>query len=290
MNYAFHLLILIEIYLLLAVSLNLIVGYGGLVSLAHASFYGIGAYTASLLMLRAGWSFSLALIAAIAACVISSLAISLATSRFRGDQFILVTLGFQVIIYSLFNNWIGLTNGPFGISGIPRPSFGKSVDFLSMSEFALLGFLFVIVVLLAFSAICHSPYGRALRAVRDDEVAAVALGKSPRYLRSIAVIIGSATAGIAGMLYASYVGFIDPGSFTVDESLLLLSMVIVGGTGNLKGPVVGAILLVLLPEAMRFLAIPAAASGHVRLALYGLMLVVLMRVKPEGLVGSYRFE
>ena len=138
--------------------------------------------------------------------------------------------------------------------------------------------------------IYRSPFGRTLRAIRDDELAARSLGKRAVSYRVRSVAIASACAAIAGGLYATYIRFIDPTSFTTDESIAMLSMVIVGGTGNFRGPIVGAVLLVLLPEALRFLAIPESIAANLRLIIYGLLLIGMMRLRPQGIAGEYQFD
>jgi len=285
MNYVLHLIILIEIFAILSLSLNLVVGLNGFLSLAHAAFYGIGAYVSALLMLAGLNFFGALLISAIVAAAFSSL-ISIASLRFKGDIFILVTLAFQVVFYSILYNWISVTKGPYGISGIPRPSiFGSSLPGLALL-YGILGGLVVFIMII----ILKSHFALSVTSVREDVLAARALGKNVFLLRAKSIAIASAVAAIAGSMYASYLTFIDPTSFTVDESILLVSIVLVGGTGNLKGPIVGAVVLILLPEALRFLQIPDAIGPNIRLILYGLALVVLMYLRPRGIAGIYRFE
>lgn len=289
MNYLLHLLIITEIYLMLALSLNLMIGYTGLLTLAHAAFYGIGAYATTLIMIHTGFGFLPALLSAVGIAVALSFLISSAALRFRGDYFVLATLAFQVIVFSILNNWISVTRGTYGIPDIPRPSL-LGVEISSLFSFAVLGLGLSIVIAAILALAYHSPFGRTLQAIRDDEIAATSLGKNVISFKMRSVALASACAAVAGALYATYVTFIDPTSFTTEESVLLVSMVVIGGTGNLKGPVVGSVLLVLLPELLRFLAVPDSLAPNLRMIIYGLLLIVIMRFRPQGIAGSYRFE
>ncbi|MBS1790501.1 MAG: branched-chain amino acid ABC transporter permease [Acidobacteria bacterium] len=289
MNYLLHLIIIIELNLLLTCSLNIMVGYTGLLTLAHAAFYGVGAYITALLMVNLGFGFLPSLIFAVIGCVSLSVLISLASLRFRGDFFILTTLALQVILFRILYNWTEVTQGPYGITNIPKPRI-LGMDFNSLESFSLLGFLLTTIVVGLLILILRSPFGRTLQAIRDDELAAIALGKSVMSFKVRSVSFASGCAAIAGALYATYITFIDPTSFTKEESMLMLAMVIVGGTGNIKGPIVGAFLLTLLPEFLRFLAIPDSLSANLRIIIYGLSLIVMMRFRPAGIAGKYQFE
>lgn len=289
MNYLLHLIVLIELYLMLGLSLNLMVGYTGLLTLAHAAFYGIGAYVTALLMVNAGFGFLMALLLSVAVAIVLSLLVSVASLTFRGDHFILTTLAFQVLVFSVLYNWVDITRGPFGIAKIPKPVFA-GIKIESPQAYAILGLAVMLIVIGFLALVYRSPFGRSLRAVREDELAAIALGKRAASLKMRSVAIASGCAAIAGGLYATYITFIDPTSFTTEESILMLSMVIVGGTGNFKGPLVGAILLILLPELLRFTIIPDSIAANVRLIVYGVLLITLMRFRPQGIAGEYRFD
>lgn len=289
MNYLLHLLIYLDIYLIVAMSLNLLIGYGGLLQVAHAAYYGIGAYAAALIMLKLGWGFLPAIGLAMVVAGILSLAVSIPAWRFRGDYFVMVSLAVQSVAYSLLYNWIDLTNGPFGLTGIPRPSiFGYKFD--SMRTIALFSSIITGICILGMVLILRSPWGRLLKAMRDDELAARSLGKNTRLVKLQTFMIASALAAVAGSLYAAYVSYIDPTSFTLDESILMLSMVIVGGTGNIRGPLVGAFILIAIPEALRFVQIPDAVAANVRLMVYGLLLIIMAHFRPQGLAGTYRIQ
>lgn len=289
MNYVLHILVMVCIYEILIVSLNLVVGYGGMLSLCHAAFYGIGAYTSALLITRLGWNFGASMVAAIALVGVTAYSIALLTSRFRGDFFVLATLGYQVIIFTVLYNWMSVTGGSYGVLGIPKPSM-LGWRFASVSAFLGLSGTTAVVVLVVLQRVFNSPYGRTLQAVRDDELAAQSLGKDVRAFRRTALTVSAMAAATAGVLYASYASYIDPTSFSVDESILMLGALIIGGVGNLTGALIGAAILVCLPEVLRFLPIPDAIAAGTRQVLYGLLLIVMMRVRPQGLAGRYAFD
>jgi len=289
MNYLLHILIMLCIYGILALSLNLLIGYAGLFSICHAAFYGIGAYASTLLMIKAGLNFFPALIGGIFVSSLFAFLIAYPSLRLRGDYFILATLGFQLIIYSILYNWIGLTRGPYGIPGIPRASlFGFEFD--SIPLFLLLSSVIFLLVLFFVKKLYFSPFGRALKAIREDEIAASAMGKNLPLLKIWAFTVAGGVAAISGSLYATYVTYIDPTSFTLDESIFLIAVVLVGGSGNMKGPLVGALFMILLPEALRFLGLPDTIAPNVRQMIYGVLLIILMRYRPQGIAGEYKFE
>lgn len=288
MEYIFHILILICIYSTLAASLDLVVGYAGLLSVSHAAFYGIGAYASALLTISAGAPFVVGLAVGIAVAYLMSLLVSFPSLRLHEDYFVIASLGFQLILLSVINNWTGVTRGPLGIRGIPFPEvLGWTIQ--THLEFFLLAILLAaasygIVVILA-----SSPYGRVLKAIREDEVFAQALGKNTLRFKTTAFAVSAALAALAGSLYAHYVSYVSPINFGVMESVLVLSMVVIGGAGSRWGPLVGALVLVLIPELLRALGLPGTLAGDVRQIIYGALLVVMMMARPAGLVGRYHF-
>lgn len=289
MNYLWHILNMIGIYAILAASLNLVAGYTGLLSLCHAAFYGLGAYITTLLMVCAGLNFFWAMGCAVLLTAISSLLIAVPSLRLRGDYFVLATLGFQIIVSSVLYNCVALTRGPYGISGIPVPKV-FDLEINSVSLFFLFTAVLGGVSLAALWLLLHSPFGRVLRAVRDDELAAAALGKNPTMLKSAAFVLSACFAVIPGALLAGYMRYIDPTSFTLTESIFIVSIVVIGGAGSFVGPLAGAALMVLLPEALRFLQIPESVAANLRQVVYGLSLIILMRFRSQGLMGEYDFE
>lgn len=289
MNYILHLLIYLEIYILVAVSLNLLVGYGGLLQVAHAAYYGVGAYTAALLSLKFGYGFISAVLIASLVAGLLSLLVSLPAWRFKGDAFVMISLAVQMALYALFYNWIDLTGGPFGVASIPKPAIGNS-NFATPSSIAILYGVIVLGCITIIGILKQSAFGRSLQAMRDDDLAARSLGIPTRKLKIQTFFIASSVVGLAGSLFAFYSTYIDPTSFTLDESILMLSMVIIGGTGNLKGPLVGALTLIAIPEILRLLELPSSIAANVRYLVYGLLLVLLMLWRPQGIAGRYRFE
>jgi branched-chain amino acid transport system permease protein len=288
MNHLLHLLGFLEIYALVAVSLNLLMGYAGILQVAHAAFFGVGAYAYALLTTR-GFDFIPALLCAGAAAGSLSLIVSVPARRFRGDEFVLLSLSVQVMIVSVMLNWTELTGGPFGITGVPRPRvFGHVLT--TNSELVVLYGGIAILGTLCVLGITRGPFGLKIQAMRDDPLAAVSLGISTKFLTVRVFMIASALVGIAGALYAGFVTFVDSTAFSLHVSLLMLSMVIVGGMGNLRGPLLGAAVLIGLPEVLTYLRFPSATAADIRLWLYGLALVVLMRWRPQGLAGRFRLE
>ncbi len=299
MNYILHLGIYACIYSIVAMSLNLVVGYCGLLTLAHAGYFAIGAYTYALVSVKLGWGFLPAVGLGMAIASVASLAVSMSAWRFKGDFFVMLSLAVQSLLFSLFYNWFkadadfgtwaNLTNGPFGIAGIPKPNiFG--LQFQTIGSIALLA----AVLAIACGAVCwllvSSPWGRLLKAMRDDELVARGLGKNTRFVKMQVMAIACAMAAMAGSIYAGYVSYIDPSAATLDESILFVCMILIGGVGNFKGPLVGAVLLIALPEVLRFVAIPDAIAANVRLGIYGLCLVAIAHFRQQGIAGEYRIE
>lgn len=289
MNYILHLLIMIVIYLILAYGFNLVVGFGGLLSLCQAVFYGIGAYASTLLMMKTGMSFIPAILISMVITGLFALLVGIPALRFRGDSFVIVTLGFQMIVFTILYNWVDFTRGPYGIPGIPRPVIA-GYEITTLPAYLLLVSVFLLALIAVLFVIYKSPFGMAVKALRDDEMAAEGLGKSPVHIFLYAFVISGMTASVAGGLYATYVTYIDPTSFTLDESIFLLSVLLVGGTGNRLGPFVGVVFMILLPEALRFLGLPDTVAPNVRQMIYGLTLILLMFLRPQGIAGEYKIK
>ncbi len=287
MAYVDHLLILICIYIILTVSLNLIVGFTGILNLGHAAFFGIGAYASALLVL-AGAPFIVGLLAAFISAGLFGLLIGIPSLRLRGDYLAIATLGFGEIIRSIIKNWTSLTRGPLGIPGIPKPSLFLSFD--TSLKFLILAFILALITVIIITKIVHSPFGRVLRAIREDELAAQANGKNTTQFKMIALVVGAAFAGSAGSLYSHYITFIDPSTFTMIESILIISMVVLGGLASIPGSIIGAALLVLLPEPLRFLHFPSDVVAALRQIIYSLILIILMIYRPQGLMGEKLYK
>jgi branched-chain amino acid transport system permease protein len=284
-DYLLSVAILLALYVTLSVSLNLLAGYSGLISLAQATLFGIGAYASAILAVRFGVDLTLAFLVAVGATIVFALAVALLSVRVRDDYFVVATFGFQAVVVSVFTNSVRLTGGPMGIKGIPKPTL---LGWDASSNWALL----LLACILAVASIAvewrmgRSAFGRAMRACRDDEVFAQSLGKNVGRTRVVAFVIAACMAAMAGSLYAYYVTFIDPASFTLTEAILILAMVIIGGAGSIWGPVLGAGLLVALPEALRAFGLPTLAAGNLRQIVYGVLLVLFVAFRPEGILGA----
>lgn len=287
MEYLIQLAILFVIYAILAVSLNLIVGYTGLVSVAHAAFFGIGTYTTAILLTDYNFNFFSSLILGILLSAFISFLVGAVFSRFSGDYYVVATIGFKVIVYVTLLNWVSLTHGPLGIPGIAKPKI-LGITFSNSLSFLLLISAFLLIIYLCSQFIVKSSFGRVLKAIREDEKAIEIFGYRTSFYKLIIFIIGASMAAIAGSFFASYITFIDPSTFMVTESVYILSIIILGGLANLRGSLLGALILVLLPELLRFVGFPSDIAAQLRQLIYGLALVFLMLYRPQGLIGEYK--
>ena len=281
--YIVNLLILIGIYIILAVSLNLALGFTGLINFGHIAFFGIGAYTSALLVL-AGVPFVIAFLCAGILASLFGFILVWATKRLKGDYFALATLGFSFVVYSLLLN-LKFTRGPLGISGIPKPSiFGIGIN----SNISFLVFVLILVVLSVFiiNKTVKSPFGRLLRATRDDEIGLRVLGKNTDKLKYKAMMISAFFAGIAGSLFAHYIRFIEPSSFYLGDIILVLIIVLIGGLASIRGSIIGTFIILLIPEVLRFLNLPSSVIGPMRQIIYAIVLLAILLYKPKGLFGK----
>jgi branched-chain amino acid transport system permease protein len=299
MNYVLHLLIYFNMYAIVALSLDLVVGYCGLFTMAHAAYFAVGGYTYALATMKFGCGFFPAASLAMLIGGFLSLAISLPAWRFRGDFFVLITLAVQTFLFSLIYNWANmdsppgtlhnLTNGPFGLAGIERPAiFGIRLD--TVSSIWVLSFALLLGSGLFFWVLKTSPWGRLLKSMRDDELAARGLGKNVRSAKVYVLAIACAFAALAGAIYASYATYIDPSSASLDQSILLLCMLLVGGTGNFRGPLIGVTVLLAIPEILRVVHLQGPLAANLRLLAYGLLMVIMIHFRPQGLAGEYKLK
>ncbi|MBU4360579.1 branched-chain amino acid ABC transporter permease [Patescibacteria group bacterium] len=286
--YIIHLLILIGIYLILTLSLQITLGFSGLLNLGHIAFYAIGAYTSALLLL-AGWPWWLCFILAGIIAMVFGFLLSLPTNKLKGDYLALATLGFSFVIYAVALNWTGLTRGPLGLPGIPKPEiFG--ITFSSNISFLILTIIIVLISYVIIRKITTSPFGKVMQATRDDELATRVLGKNTFKIKSISMAVSAFFAGIAGSLYASYITFIDPSSFTLMQLIPVVCIVIIGGLASLKGTIIACIILVLLPEPLRFIGFPSSIVGPMRQIIYALILLLILIYRPKGFYGKVELE
>lgn len=275
MDYILHIIILILLYVMLSQSLVLSSGFTGLISLAHAGFFGIGAYTAGILSVNYDLPFLISLLVALIISGVFALLVSVIALRSVDEYFIVITLGIQVIAFSIMNNWVDLTNGPMGISGIPNLSI-VGFTFSSKLSFLILTLFFNAIIFLLLRNITTSPFSRILISLSNDEIFTKSLGKKVNLSKVSAFSIGGMFATIPGVLYAYYISYIDPTSFTVNESIFILSIVIIGGMRNLWGAAIVAAVLIILPEALRFIGVPSNISANIQQIIYGLALVIMM--------------
>jgi branched-chain amino acid transport system permease protein len=282
-------MILFFIYAILGVGLNLVVGYAGLLSVAHAAFYGIGAYVTAIALTQYGMNFFVSILLGMIISGVVSLLIGMVFSKFRDDYYALASFGFNVITFSIFLNWESITKGPLGIPGIGKPSLFGFI-FASNESFLLLSIVLFTMIYAVANRIDSSSFGRVLKAIREDEKALEVFGYKATQFKLAIFVIGAAMAAIAGSLFASYITYVDPSSFSLNESIFILAIVIIGGLGSIRGTLAGALFLILLPEVLRFVGLPTDIAAQARQIIYGLILVVLMLYRPKGFVGEYELK
>lgn len=289
MGYILNIVIISGVFSILTVSLNTLSGFSGILSLAHAAFFGIGAYTLALLTTKLGMSYWLAFISGGLLAAFFGVLIGLPTLRLKGDYLLIATLGFGEIYTNIMTNFDLLTEGARGITGIPSPSiFGLQFD--SDGTF--------LILLLMISGLCvtcaylikKSPFGTILFAISEDEDGVASLGRNVTKFKVTSIVFSAFWAGIAGAFYASYVGYINPNLFTINESILIFTMVLLGGLGSIPGSIIGAVILVVLPEAMRFIGLPNTEAAVIRQLMYGLLLILIMYFRPQGLLGMVKLK
>lgn len=286
--YILHLAIIVGIYIILTISLNLALGYTGLLNLGHIAFFGIGAYTSALLV-KNGFPFPLAFLIAGLFSSIFGYFLVFATKKIKGDYLALATLGFNFVIYSLMLNWQSLTHGPLGVAGISKPVI-LGLKISSNSSFLVFTIIITALSVLIIYSIVKSPFGRLLEAVRDDETGLRVLGKNTFKLKYKAMMLSAFFAGIAGSLFAHYITYIDPSSFYLSEIILILTIVIVGGLASVIGSIVAPIIIILIPEILRFITLPSAILGPVRQIIYAVILLIILMFRPRGLFGRVDLE
>ncbi len=289
MNYLLHLLIMMNIYLPLILGMNLLAGYSNMISMCQGAFYGIGAYITAIVIVKMNLGFMPAISLVCLGAILFSLVISLPSLKLHGDYFVLATLAFMMVTFSIMYNWIPVTNGPYGISGIPRPTLLGIVKIDTIGAFALLSSMVSVLMVIVFRALVHSPFGRVLQAIRDDETLVESSGRNIFHFKVFAFAISAVMSAIAGFMFATYMTYIDPSSFTLDESIFILSAAIIGGTGNIIGSIVAVLFIISIPELIRLIQFPDAIAPNIRQIIYGLILILLMYFRPKGLLGKHEF-
>lgn len=276
-EYSLHLMIMVLIFSILTLSLNLISGYGGLISLGHAGFFLIGSYTSALLSVYQGWPFWLSAPMAILLTATSGLLLGFPALRWSGHFLAVITIAFGSIAQLLSINWVFLTNGIDGVANIPRP-YVPAVDLtsnLNYYYFALICLAFIVFLMIRLVA---SGFGRALKAIKDDETAAACMGIDVAVTKVSAFVISAALAGFAGAIYAHYIRFLNPDSFSLDVSIRIFMMMIIGGTGSIAGSILGSFVVYVLPEVLR----PLQDYYYL---IWGVIVIVVMLFLPGGLIS-----
>ena len=280
--YIQHLMIVCCIYVVLALSLNLLIGFAGQSSFAHAAFFGIGAYTSAILAKQLGVPFWLSLPVSGIVTALISLLIAIPSLRLRGPYLSIATIGFQQIIFVILSQWVSLTRGPMGITEIPKPQIGSFI-IKSLPQWYMLAFALVVLTVIVMLRITKSRLGIELIALREEEVAARSVGVNTVKLKIIAFAISSLFAGFAGSVYAHYINSIDPYTFVIGLSATILVMVLAGGAGSIVGSIVGAIVLTLMPEFLR-----QFANAGLRMVIFGAAMTAIIIFMPGGFAGLFK--
>jgi len=285
-NYAMRVIIYIGLYIVLALGLNVVMGFTGLLNIGHAAFYATGAYTTAVLMTAYSLSFWWTLPIGMALGGLLGMAVGFPTLRLRDDYLAMVTLGFGQIVYIVANNWMGLTRGPRGIPGIPEPRIGFSqwqVAIDSYTSYYYLILFFVLVTIYACIRVRDSRVGLAWMAIREDEDVAAVMGINLGFYKTLAFAFSAVLGALAGSFFAVFQSFVSPNSFTILESVIIVTIPILGGLGSIPGTIVGAVLMIGLPEVFR-------AASEYRMVAVGAFMVLMMIFRPEGLFGKKLFQ
>jgi branched-chain amino acid transport system permease protein len=277
--------VLAEIYVALALSTNLLVGIVGIFSVSQAAVFGVGAYIVAAFIMSDTLPYVPALLVAAGCCVGLNVLLALPSLRVAGDYFVVTSFGIQLLATAVFSNWTAGTGGANGLPGIPPPVIaGLTVD--ENSRYLVLCTVVVALLCLCFWLIMRAPFGRLLRAIREDELAVAAAGKNVLRAKVAAAAVAGAFAGTAGGLYGSFLSFVDPSSFDLDASVLILTMMVLGGARTLAGSIVGPFVLLALPQLLALVEIPTTIAAAMRQLVYGVLLIAFMLFRPQGLLGE----
>lgn len=283
MSYVYTVAILTALNVIMACGFNLILGYGGLVSVAHPVFFAIGGYASALLAMWTGMPIPAAIACGVAIAVLASMFVSIPALRVSGDYLVIATLGFQLGLVHIINT-VQFTGGANGLTNIPSLVEGP----YRREWFLALVVVVAIAAVYLVHRLVHGPYGRAITAMRNDEEAFSALGRNPVRIKVAIVALGSGMAGLAGALYAHFYQFLTPEQFGIFTSAALLTMVVVGGAATTWGPIVGAVILTVLPELVRFLDLPIAVLGPLQGVIFTALVMFFIFWRPQGLMGGKR--
>lgn len=286
LNFFLLILIYTGIYSLMAMGQNLMTGYTGMLSLCQAGFFAIGSYATAILTTRYGWTFWATIPVSAIFAALAGVLIGLPTLRLKGDYLAIATLGFGEIVRNVLNNWDSLTGGPMGIQRIPMVTlFGFTINPYKKIAFLIMVWIFVLLFFVMFERLGRSRMGRALMAIRDDEIAAEAMGINSTKYKVWAFAIGAAAAGVAGSLQAVYTLSITPGSYTFMISVLVLCMVVLGGMGNFAAVILGTFIIQLISYFPQLVGLSSVIPPQFKQVLFGAILVVMMIWRPQGIIG-----
>ena len=277
-QYKLYVLSLTLVYAILAIGLNLTLGYAGQISLCHAAFMAFGSYAVAILGQR-GVPFEIGLVIGVTLAFAWGLVLGFPALKVKHHYLAMVTLGFNIIVFLVLRNWESLTGGSFGISNVARPAWGR-LSFQPDRAYYFYILAWAAVVVAVAYWILTSRWGRAFRAIRENEMRAEVVGVNLRNYKLMAFAVGAAYAGMGGALFAPLVGYIDPGAYTLDRSIQFLMMVVLGGLGRFEGPFIGALVVTVLPEVLR-------GSEGLYLIIYALAVILMMLFMPKGLVGLW---
>lgn len=283
--YLLHLVTLVAIYGILAMAFNLAMGYGGILQFGHIAIFGIGAYISAILTKTYHLPFFVALPSAMVGAAFVTAILGILIRRVRGDFMALVTLFFGLAVVEIFLQWESMTRGALGIAAITRPSFVATPG-----RYAVLALFFLALTYLVLLRITRSPFGLVLGAVRDDAIGAAVLGKNVAHIKRAAFITSGLFAGLAGTLFAHFVQFIDPSSFHLNDIVLIVTAVVVGGLGSLEGSILGVCIYFLIPEVLRAVHFSPEVLGAVRQIIFSTLLLVIILVRPKGIMGKVSLE
>ena len=285
MEYAASILILVGIFIILATSFNLIIGYGGLMSIAHPIFFALGAYASGLTTIHFGIPIFVGLLAGVAVPLVASIALSLPSLRVSGDYLVIASIGFQLGLLQIIKN-LDWTGGPGGLSNIPP--LIEATGAASTTAYVAIVLSCALAVVYFVRWIVSGDYGRAITAMRDDEEAFKVLGRNAVAIKIVLFAIGSGLAGLAGGLYSHYFLFVTPEQFDILYSAAMLTMVVVGGLGTIWGPALGAVLLEVLPQALNFLELPTSVMAPLQGIMFTGLVLFFLFTRPHGLLGKHQ--
>lgn len=289
------------LYIILVLSINLTAGIANLLTMCQAAFFGLGAFSGAIILSQFDMPFVAMALLVMVITGLTSLLVSFASMKLKGDYFILATLGFQMIVFYLIYNWNEIvklfnrngttTDGLKAISGIPSIKLFGTYSLNGASDHLIFALAVTTLVILFFVFLQRLPYGRILRAIRMDELSVKALGRNTAGLKTWAFFISAAFAGLAGLMYVSSTKRMDPSWFTMDESLFILTALFIGGSGSrVWGPIAGAVIGIVLPSILSEVGLPDMAAANVRQIIFGLALIVMLFLRPQGLLGDSKLE